>query len=251
MFVQVSGTGPPVTLLHGFMQDGSSWAELLRLMPAQWRWLRPDLPGHGQSPAGAAPSVSDAAAELIAEWDRLGVERSHLAGYSLGGRLALYLAVEHPDRLLSLATIGAHAGLEPGARAARAAADAALADRIEAEGMDWFAGHWAAQPMFAALADRADLDAMRRAQDPAGIAAALRGLGPAAVEPFWDRLGGVTVPGLFIAGAEDGRYPDLARRLAAAVPRGRAAVVRGAGHAVHLEQPEAVAGLLAAHLSSR
>src|SRR6266567_7181573 len=104
MFVQVSGTGPPVTLLHGFMQDGSSWAELLRLMPAQWRWLRPDLPGHGQSPARAAPSVRDAAAELIAEWDRLGVERSHLAGYSLGGRLALYLAVEHPDRLLSPAS---------------------------------------------------------------------------------------------------------------------------------------------------
>src|SRR6266542_3412177 len=92
------------------------------------------------------------------------------------------------------------AGLEPGARAARAAADATLADRIEAEGMDRFAVHWAAQPMFAALAGRADLDAMRRAQDPAGIAAALRGLGPAAIGPFWDRLGGVTVPGLFIAG---------------------------------------------------
>src|SRR6266567_3452378 len=48
---KVAATGPPVTLLHGFIQDGSSWAELLRLMPAQWRWLRPDLPGHGQNPA--------------------------------------------------------------------------------------------------------------------------------------------------------------------------------------------------------
>ena len=233
------------------MQDGSSWSELVGLLPARWRWLRPDLPGHGQSPAPAAPSLIAAASELTADWDRLGVERSHLVGYSLGGRLALRVAADHPQRVLTLATIGAHAGLEAAERAARAAADEALAGRVEREGMDWFAGYWAAQPMFAALAGRADLDAMRRRQDPAGIAAALRGLGPGAVDPFWDRLAAIAVPALFIAGAEDGRYPELARQLAAAVPEGRAEVVAGAGHAVHLERPRAVAGLLAAHLSTR
>jgi pimeloyl-ACP methyl ester carboxylesterase len=71
------------------------------------------------------------------------------------------------------------------------------------------------------------------------------------VEPFWDRLAAITAPALFIAGAEDGRYPELARRLAAGVPHGRAEIVAGAGHAVHLENPDEVARLLKAHLSSR
>ena len=224
-----------MTLLHGFMQDGRAWDELVARLPAEWTYLRPALAGLSSLPA---------VAELVPE-------RSHLIGYSMGGRLALWLAAQNPDRVLSLTTIGAHAGLEPAERVARAAADEALAERIEREGIEWFAGYWAAQPMFARLAGRADLDAMRRDQEAAAAAAMLRGLGPAAVDPFWDRLAAITAPALFIAGAEDGRYPELARRLAAAVPHGRAEIVPGAGHAVHLENPDAVARLLKAHLSTR
>jgi len=224
-----------VTLLHGFMQDGRAWDELVARLPAEWTVIRPDLGGQ-TSIAAAADAVT---------------QPSHLVGYSMGGRVALWLAVQHPDRVLSLTTISAHAGLEPAERAARAAADQALAGRIEREGMDWFAGYWAAQPMFARLAGQADLDAMRRAQNAVGVAAMLRGLGPAAVEPFWDRLAAISAPALFIAGSEDGRYPEMARRLAAAVPLGRAEIVAGAGHAVHLERPGEVAALLEAHLSTR
>jgi pimeloyl-ACP methyl ester carboxylesterase len=193
-----------VTLLHGFMQDGRAWDELVGLLPAEWTVIRPDLAGQ-TSIAAAADAVP---------------QRSHLVGYSMGGRVALWLAAQHPDRVLSITTISAHAGLEPAERAARAAADQALAERIESEGMDWFAGYWAAQPMFARLAGRADLDA-------------------------------ISAPALFIAGSEDGRYPALARRLAAAVPQGRAEIVAGAGHAVHLERPAEVAALLRAHVSTR
>jgi len=184
------------------MQDGRAWDQLVARLPAEWTYKRPTLAG-----LGSLPEVAE----------RIG-EPSHLVGYSMGGRLALWLAAQHPERVLSLTTISAHAGLEPAERAARAAADEALAARIEREGIEWFAGYWAAQPMFARLAGLAELDAMRRAQDAAAIAATLRGLGPAAVEPFWDRLPAIAAPALFIAGAEDGRYPELARRLAAAVP---------------------------------
>ena len=104
-------------------------------LPAEWTFERPHLLGQS-SPASAAELVTG---------------RSHLVGYSMGGRLALWIAVRHPERVLSVTTIGAHAGLEPGERAQRAAADAALAERIEREGMDWFATYWAAQPMFSRL----------------------------------------------------------------------------------------------------
>jgi 2-succinyl-6-hydroxy-2,4-cyclohexadiene-1-carboxylate synthase len=238
---------PCVTCLHGFSQHGDSWAELRSAVPGPYRWLTPDL--HATTPGGVL-------AEVLALWEVEGVERSHLVGYSQGGRLALRLAVEHPQRLLTLAIISAHAGLEGEERAARLAEDEALARSIEQEGIDWFAGYWAARPLFAGLTSRGPdflerLDAARRRNDPRHLSASLRGLGQGATLPLWDRLAGVVVPALIVAGERDSRYVEFGGRLARALPRGRLAVVPGAGHAAHLERPDAVARLLAAHLSSR
>jgi 2-succinyl-6-hydroxy-2,4-cyclohexadiene-1-carboxylate synthase len=237
-----------VTCLHGFTQWGDSWHELRALFPDGGRcWLTPDL---------RATTLAGAEAEVLALWDRAGVRRGHLVGYSQGGRIALRVAATHTDRVRTLTTIGAHAGFEGEARRTRLEADLALADRVEREGIDWFAGYWAALPLFATLARRGPafqrrLDAARRRNDPAHLAATLRGMGAGVTEPFWDRLGGIAAPTLAVAGAEDGPYVALAERLAAAIPCARVAVVPGAGHAVHLERPRAFAELLAAHLSSR
>src|SRR3981081_168130 len=108
---RVGGQGPPVTFLHGFTQRGDSWDELIGLLPPRWRWITVDLPGHGDSPDAGA-TMPDAGDALLDTWNNLDIGRSHLVGYSLGGRLALWLAAHHPDRLLSLVTIGAHAGFE-------------------------------------------------------------------------------------------------------------------------------------------
>lgn len=237
------------------MQDRSSWLEVLDRMPPGSRWLLVDLPGHGGS-AGEPATMAEASTALVRLWDSLGVQRADLAGYSLGGRLALYTAVAHPERLRSLLTLGAHCGFEGEARDQRLRDDLELADRVEAEGMDWFAAHWAALPIFSGLARRgpdvlARLAAMRRRQDPAGIAASLRGMGGAATDPFWDRLVRIDCPATFAAGAEDGRYVEHAHRLLNAVPGSRVALIPGAGHAAHLEQPDAFAAVLAGHLSTR
>ena len=234
----------PVTCLHGFSQHGDSWRELTALVPGRYRWLTPDL---------RATTLAGAASELLALWAAADVERTHLVGYSQGGRVALSVAAAHPERLLSLTTIGAHAGLDEPARTARRAEDRALADRIEREGVDWFAAYWAARPLFAGLSRRgpaflARLDAGRRRNDASHLAATLRGMGAAATEPFWDRLGRITVPTLLVAGAEDARYVELAGRLREAIPEAEVAVVPEAGHAVHLERPVGFAALLARHL---
>ena len=236
-----------MTCLHGFSQHGDSWDEVTSLAGDRWRWLTPDL---------RATTLAGAEAELLALWAGEGVERTHLVGYSQGGRVALHCAAAHPGRLLTLTTIGAHAGLDSAQRAARIAADDALAERIEREGVDWFAEHWAALPLFAGLARRgpavlARLDAGRRRNDARHLAATLRGMGAGATEPFWDRLGAIAAATLLVAGAEDARYVDLAERLRAAIPNARLAIVPEAGHAVHIEQPRAFAALLADHLSGR
>lgn len=252
---ELTGQGPALTLLHGFLQDRRSWDEVRTRLGPGLRVVAVDLPGHGES-RQAPPSLPAATAGLLEVWDRAGVAQTHLVGYSLGGRVALHAASTHPERIASLFTLGAHAGLEGEAREARRRQDEALAGRVEELGLEWFATYWASQPLFAGLARRgpdllARLDAMRRSQDPRAIAAALRGMGAAAEPPFWDRLGSITARSTFAAGARDQRYIAAAQRLAAAVPDGRAATVADAGHAAHLESPAAFAAVLTAHLSTR
>ena len=233
-----------VTLLHGFTLNGSSWDELVSKMPAGWRWLQPDLRGF---------TMDGCAHDLAEMWDDLGVERSHVVGYSMGGRLALHVAVRLPERTRSLFTIGAHAGLEQEARAARVEADEALAKRIERKGVDSFVRYWEALPMFAGISRRgpqflAGLHAMRMANTPAGLAASLRGMGAGAMEPLWDRLSALTCPSTFVAGEQDSTFVTHAQRLNGLVAGSRLRVVPDSGHSVQFEQPDTTAEILADHL---
>src|SRR5258707_1757605 len=98
-------------------------------MPADWKWIAPDLRGHGNAPTSPA-TMDDCAADLVALWDELGIERSHVVGYSMGGRLALHVAVRLPQRTRSLLTIGPHASLHDQALSTRRQADESPAHRI-------------------------------------------------------------------------------------------------------------------------
>jgi len=253
----VAGDGPAVTLLHGFTQSGRSWRELISRMPEGWQWIVPDLRGHGETRVrlGATCSMDACTDDLLALWDELGVERSHVAGYSMGGRLALHVAARRPDRVLSLLTVGAHAGLDEDARAGRRLGDEALAERIERDGIEAFVDYWGALPLFAGLERRgpayvAQVRADRLQNHAAGLACSLRGMGAGAMEPLWDALGSLSLPCTFVAGQLDHGYVASARRLAASVPHGRAEIVQRAGHSVHQERPDAFARVLATHLEA-
>jgi len=253
----VTGDGPPVTLLHGFTQSGRSWRELISRMPAGWKWIVPDLRGHGetQTRRGAPCSMEACTADLEMLWDELGVEQTHLAGYSMGGRLALHVAARKPGRVLSLLTIGAHAGLDEDARAGRRQGDEALAERIERDGVEAFVSYWGSLPLFAGLERRgpayvAEVRAERLRNRAEGLACSLRGMGAGVMEPLWDELAHVTFPSTFVAGQLDHGYVASARRLAATVRNGRTEVVLRAGHPVHQERPDAFARVLANHLAA-
>jgi 2-succinyl-6-hydroxy-2,4-cyclohexadiene-1-carboxylate synthase len=223
-------------LLHGFTQTGASWDGVIRALEGRYRALAPDL--------GAGP--------WEAELDRLEalVPASFaLAGYSMGGRLALALALRRPERVQALVLVSASPGLAAAdERAARQAADAALAERIEAIGAEAFAREWAAQPLFAgqpqAVAAVAHEDRLRRTA--AEHAAQLRGLGTGVMPSLWDRLGALAMPVRLVVGGRDARFRALAARMAERLPACELVVVAGAGHAVALENPEAVAAVIGA-----
>jgi 2-succinyl-6-hydroxy-2,4-cyclohexadiene-1-carboxylate synthase len=254
---EVIGEGSPVTLLHGFTQSGESWREVISLMPEGWQWVLPDLRGHGATRVrpGAPYTMEACTEDLVALWDSLGIVRTHLVGYSMGGRLALHVAASRPERLLSLLTIGAHAGLEEEAREGRRMGDEALAQRIETDGLESFVSYWSSLPLFQGLERRgpsfaAQVRAARMANHIVGLAESLRGMGAGAMRPVWNELDRVKVPGTFVAGQLDHGYAASARRLAGSVPDGRVVIVQRAGHTVHQERPEAFSRLLLAHLEA-
>ena len=254
---EVIGEGSPVTLLHGFTQSARSWGEVVSLMPDGWKWILPDLRGHGATSVrlGAPHTMDACTADLEMLWDSLGIARTHLVGYSMGGRLALHVAAARPERILSLLTIGAHAGLDEEAREGRRRGDEALAQRIETDGLEAFVDYWSSLPLFEGLKRRgpsflAQVRAARMDNDVAGLAESLRGMGAGAMRPVWQELNRVKVPSTFVAGQLDHRYAASARRLAASVPNGRVVLVQRAGHTVHQERPEAFSRLLLAHLDA-
>jgi 2-succinyl-6-hydroxy-2,4-cyclohexadiene-1-carboxylate synthase len=233
-----------IVLVHGFTQTLTTWDRLAVSLADTFQVVRVDLPGHGGSGA-----LDMSFAETAAAIGEAGGTATYV-GYSMGGRLCLRLAVDHPDLVHSLVLVGASPGLEDaGERAARRAADAALAADIERMGTAAFLDQWLAQPMFSTLrVDPADLEA-RRANTAAGLATALRRLGAGVQEPLWDRLSGLKMPVLAVTGQQDEKYARLAEAMADAIgSNAQVVALAGAGHAAHLERPVSFHRLLAAFL---
>lgn len=226
---------PRVVLVHGFTQTGRCWGPVDERLARHHEVVLVDAPGHGGSSA-VDVAFGDAAA-LVGEAGG----RSTYVGYSMGGRLALALALGRPDLVERLVLVGASPGIADEAeRAARARADEHLADRIEALGVAAFLDEWLARPLFAGLSPAAAHRRQRLANTPAGLASSLRRCGTGAQPSLWERLGALAMPILLVVGAEDAKFDAVADAMAGAI--GANAVVAriaGAGHTAHLEQPEA------------
>ncbi len=244
------GRGRPVLALHGFTGDAESMEGVSAALRDRHRVVRLELVGHGESDApreACRYSMSACSAQILAARPALGLERPHLLGYSMGGRAALAASLESPSEFASLVLIGATAGIaDPAEREARIASDSALADRIEREGVERFVEEWMALPLFASQA-RLGSAALARARAQRlrnrahGLAASLRGMGAGAQPPFHARLPGLALPVLFVVGEEDAKFREIAGALEARLPDARMRLLPSAGHAAHLEAPEAFA----------
>lgn len=244
------GEGAPALVLHGFTGCVESMACVSERLSARLRVHRVDLLGHGRSssPDAVEPfKMSHCVAQLTAVLDALSIDRVVVIGYSMGGRAALSLAVAHPERIAGLILVGATPGLaDPEQRADRRNSDEKLADEIVRDGLEPFIDRWMAKPLFASqvrLGQKA-LDqarAQRLAGSAHGWAQSLRGLGTGAMPPLHSELPNLETPVLCVVGEEDAKFRAIAEQMVAALPSGCLRVLAQAGHAAHLEQPEAFA----------
>ncbi len=238
-------------LLHGFTGQPASWDAVVRCLPPSTRVLRPALLGHDPRVRSEARTFDDEVDRLARGIEREGAQGAHLAGYSLGGRVALGLLARHGALFGSATLIGVHPGLPDEAeRTERTARDEAWARLLEERGIDAFVDAWEAQPLFATQRGlpaevREARRSVRRHHDPHGLARALRVLGLGVMPDRRTALAGLSMPVTLVAGERDTRFRTLADAMARLMPRGRVQVVPGAGHDVTLEAPAAVAAIVA------
>jgi len=234
-----------LVLLHGFGGTHRAWDPVLpELDHERYNPIVPDLRGHGTKAAVRPVSFDGCVADVLAAAPDAFV----LCGYSMGGRIAQLVALAAPERISRLVLVATSAGIEDDtARAERIAADRALADEVQDMTAAAFADRWMAQPIFAgtpsdaAAAWRADL--LRG--DPRGLAEALRTIGGGAMEPFWDRLGALTMPVTIVAGARDEKFARWAtEKYPALIPHAEVHVLDGVGHGIPREAPRELAAII-------
>ncbi len=244
-----------VLFLHGFMGSSSEWMGITETLDGDFRCVAVDLPGHGTSTSLPDETyTTEGAAEAVLETlDGLEIPRAALVGYSMGGRLALYLALRRPDRFSGCFLESASPGIGSTAgRRARREADEQKARHLDSGDFEGFLRDWYRQPLFAPLAQdeallRRTIEARRR-NDPSELAKSLRGIGTGSQPSLWEELPGLRVPTLAVAGELDEKFVSISARMADAGPLIRAATVPGVGHVVHDEAPAAYLASLRAFL---
>lgn len=247
-FASATGEGEPLVLLHGFTGSSANWDAVTAVLASHFRVIMIDLLGHGRTDSPADPSryqMKRAAADVTTILQNLISSASpqfNLLGYSMGGRLALYIALHYPHLVRSLILESASPGLATEAeRAERRGRDEALADRIEREGIRPFVNFWENLPLWGSQqnlseAARQTLRQQRLQNNPTGLANSLRGMGTGAQLSLWPRLSELTMPVLLMAGELDQKFVEIGRQMAAQIPLAQLEMAPGAGHTVHLEE---------------
>ncbi|MCL2179112.1 MAG: 2-succinyl-6-hydroxy-2,4-cyclohexadiene-1-carboxylate synthase [Proteobacteria bacterium] len=237
------GSGFPLLLLHGFAGDKSSWDGLVPQLAAFSKVVRVDLPGHAHAPLPTNLGeegffeVVDALAGCIPP-------PMDVAGYSQGARLALALALRHPQRIRRLILESGTPGLHSEElRQNRREEDEARATLLEREGVLAFMDSWEKLPLFATqarLPEKAKeaLAQRRKAHPASGLAGALRCMGLGTQPNFWPLLGGLHLPTLLISGEEDTKFTTIAQQMLCALPLAWHVAIASCGHAIHLESPQ-------------
>ena len=225
---------PRVVFVPGFTQTASSWAGAAEVVRESCDVRALDVP---------PPTTFAATADAIGAAGGKAI----YVGYSMGGRLCLRLALDRPELVRALVLVSASPGIVNAAeRAARVEADEVLADSVERDGVDTFLATWLAQPMFAGIPADAPGVTDRRRLKPEFLAACLRRLGAGAMEPMWNDVARLAMPVMLVVGTRDEKYTAIARRMLERMHPQVSLVQLDGGHALPLEQPAVLGGLITA-----
>ena len=237
---------PPLLLLHGFTGSVANWQPHLAAFTSHFQVITVDILGHGRSTSPSDPNrytLPHVAADIIALLDGYAIENSALLGYSMGGRLALFLACHYPERFSHLILESSSPGLATEAeRTERRHRDDTLATWIETNGIEAFVRRWESLPLWASQQQlpedvRQQLRQQRLQNNAFGLANSLRGMGTGAQPSLWQKLPALILPTLLIVGELDTKFVTNNQQMMSQLNNGRLHIIPQAGHTVHLERP--------------
>ena len=208
-------------------------------MRAEFTPLCLDAPGHGNNPNGQR-SLSQSADDIVAA-----MQPGILIGYSMGARMALHVAMQHPQMVSQLVLISGTPGLATEAeRSARLQSDNEMADHIETVGIAVFIDEWLALPIFSGLSEQTNQRNDRIRNTANGLADSLRFAGTGTQEPLWPNLHQLSMPVHLIVGELDKKFRTIAKDMQPLLHTSDLKVVPNVGHTVHLEDPTATGYIL-------
>jgi len=235
---------PVILFLHGFLGSGAEWEDIVSFLADDYRCLTVDLPGHGKTAGlNREPDwgMENTAAAVITLLNELTIEKCFLVGYSMGGRLALYLILRYQQYFSKVVLESASPGLKTAAeRQERIARDNLLADKLENGDFEKFLTDWYRQPLFRDLLNHPRFREMfkkRLKNDPTGLAKSLREMGTGCQSSLWDKLPQNKIPLLLVVGEKDAKFRSIADGMASLCSTATVEVIKGCGHNVHFEEP--------------
>jgi 2-succinyl-6-hydroxy-2,4-cyclohexadiene-1-carboxylate synthase len=243
----IEGSGFPVILLHGFTGSKENWSNLRASLSTQYKVITLDLIGHGNTDSPVDREryeIERVCRDLASLMEKLHIEKVHLLGYSMGGRIALAFSILYPEFIRSLLLESSSPGLESvEERNDRKRADEQLAVGIERNGIEEFIGKWENIPLFKSQkllpsTKQDKIRAQRLRNSPTGLANSLKGMGTGTQPSYWDKLHSLSFPVLFICGEWDEKFCLIAENMKKRMPNLSIFKVSNAGHAIHVEQPE-------------
>lgn len=228
-----------VVFLHGFLGSGAGFDAIANQLPFSCLIL--DLPGHGETRFSAQYTMENTANAIVHLLNELGIDRANLVGYSMGGRLALYLALNHPERFSKTVIESGSPGLKTAQeRLERIERDRTLATQIETD-FDQFLINWYNQPLFQSIKAHSSFDQMlkeRSRNHPGEIARSLLEMGTGMQPSLWEKLRTHQNPLLLMVGEYDRKFVALNQEMASLCETAELTIVPDAGHNIHFEQPD-------------
>jgi 2-succinyl-6-hydroxy-2,4-cyclohexadiene-1-carboxylate synthase len=256
-------SNPPILFLHGFMGDRTEFHEAIAQLSQQYYCLAINLPGHGNTEVKGGDhcyEMASTADGLVQFLEAINIQQCFLVGYSMGGRLALYLTLHFPKYFAKAILESASPGLKTEAeRVVRLESDRKLAQKLEASDLFSFLNTWYSQPLFASLKAHPNFDQIltrRLGNSPFHLAKSLYGLGVGRQPSLWEELGNNQVPLLLLAGELDLKYVALNREmldLRNSHPHEKLIqleVVSNCGHNIHFENADIFIEKVTGFLSS-
>ena len=240
--IQGSPSNTAIVFIHGFLGNHLDWDPIINALSNEWYCITVDLPGHGDQGDELLTCSGDSALnKLFDEVLSVAKEPLNLVGYSLGGRVAMRLAQQHPDRILSLCIESAHPGLtDINDRKSRVQSDKVWANRFLNQPLNVVLKDWYQQAVFNCN-DHKQLQVLidkHLGQTGALLSKALSNFGLGLQEPYWDFLSQWRKPLLYISGESDIKFSSIGEEIKQNNQHSQHIKIKHSAHNCHQDQPQ-------------